>query len=148
MIILLDMLFVFLFILVLNEKKVIDIDIPKDKLFSGAEIVYFNTETQSYFGVNGVEYQFDSIYNLLLDKCNEQRECVEAKQKFGEQVFILLPKNLFEEMAKINMLAFGTNACTKLNFFVKEEGTLNYKKTLEENSCLEKISGFKSEIYE
>ena len=148
MIILLDMLFVFLFILVLNEKKIIDIHIPKDKLFLGAEIVYFNEKTKSYFSPNGVEYQFDSIYNLLLDKCNEQRECLEVKQEFGKRVFILLPKTLFEEMAKINMLAFGTNSCTKLDFFVKKNGFLDYKKVIEKNSCLEKINGFKREDYE
>jgi len=148
MIILLDMLFVFLFILVLNEKKVIDIHIPKDKLFKGAKIVFFNNKTQSYFGTNGVEYQFDSIYNLLLDECKEQKECIEAKQEFGEKVYILLPKHLFSEMAKINMLAFGTNVCSKLDFFIKPNGVLDYKTTIDKNRCLEKISGFKRESYD
>jgi hypothetical protein len=142
------MLFVFLFILVLNEKKIIDINIPEYKLFKGAKIVYFDTDKQNYCDIDGVDYPFDSIYNLLLDECKKQPKCIEAKKRFGEEVYILLPKNLFNEMSKINMLAFGTESCTQLEFFVKKDGSLNYKKTIEENSCLEKISGFKKDFYE
>jgi hypothetical protein len=148
MIILLDMLFVFLFILVLNEKKIINIHIPDDKLFKGGKIVYFDPNTKTYKDSQGAEYQFSSIYNLLLDECKEQEECKEAKEKFGDGIRILLPKNLFDEMAKINMLAFGTKSCSKLDFFVKEDGFLDYKKTIEQNPCLEKISGFKKSFYE
>jgi len=148
MIILLDMLFVFLFILVLNEKKVIDIHIPKDKLFKGAKVIYFDSSTQTYNDNRGKQYQFDSIYNLLLDECHEQKECKEAKKKFGNNIFILLPKKLFNEMSNINMLAFGTKSCNKLDFFVKKDGMLDYKKTIDENSCLKKINGFEKALYE
>lgn len=146
MIILLDMLFVFLFILVLNEKKVVDINIPKEKLFDGAKIVYFDSKTQSYYDTDQKVYQFNSIYNLLLDKCDKQPACVEAKERFGDQVYILLPRNLFDEMSQINMLAFGTNSCQRLEFFVKEDGFLDYQKTIKKNSCLSKIYGFRESI--
>jgi hypothetical protein len=148
MIILLDMLFVFLFILVLNEKKVISIDIPKYKLFKDAKIVYFNAKIEKYCDLRGIEYPFDSIYNLLLDECSKQKECIEAKKQFGERVYILLPKDIFDEISKISMLAFGTKSCSKLQFVINKDGVLNYTEIIKSNTCLEKISGFKKVFHE
>ena len=142
-IILLDVLFVFLFILILDEKKVIQIHSPEKKIFTGATIVHYDSNRKKYLDNNNLEYTFKGIYNLLLD-CNEQIECIEAKQKYGtEKIFILLPRKLFTEMSEINMLAFGTEKCDKLEFFITKDGLLDNKKLIDENECLLKIDGFK-----
>lgn len=140
LIILLDMLFVFLFIMILNEKKIIKINIPQDKLFKNAKIVYFDDKSKKYYDLNRIEYSFNSQYSLLLE-CEKQRECNEARKKFGNKINILLPDDIFDDMSKINMLAFGTEVCTQLNFFIKDDGLLDYQKILKENTCLLKIQG-------
>lgn len=141
-IILLDVLFVFLFILILDEKKVIQINLPKEKIFTGAKLLHYDSQQEKYLDENNLAYNFKDIYNLLL-KCENQRECVDAKRKYGtDKIFMLLPKKLFTEMSEINMLAFGTETCDKLEFFITENGILDDKKLLEKNDCLLKISGF------
>ena len=103
-----------------------------------------NQESQKYLDENNLVYNFKDIHNLLL-ACKQQHECVDARRKYGtDKIFMLLPKKLFTEMSEINMLAFGTKSCTKLEFFITEDGVLDNKKLLEENTCLLKISGFKA----
>jgi len=143
-IILLDILFVFLFILMLDEKKVINVYPPKEKVFVGATLLYYDQNQKKYLDEQNVVYNFQSIHNLLL-ACENQRECIDVKRKYGtDRVFMLLPKKLFIEMSEINMLAFGTNSCTKLDFVIKEDGELDYEKLIQENTCLLKIPGFKT----
>ena len=141
-IILLDILFVFLFILILDEKKVIQIHSPKEKLFKGATLLHYDFHRKKYLDENNMVYSFKSIHNLLLE-CKGQRECIDAKRKYGtDKVFMLLPKGLFTEMSEINMLAFGTESCNKLEFFITEKGLLDEKKLIEVNKCLLNIDGF------
>lgn len=142
-IILLDILFVFLFILMLDEKKVINIHPPKYKVFLGATLLHYDVSQKKYLDENNLAYNFTDIHNLLL-ACENQVECINAKVKYGtDRVFMLLPKKLFTEMSEINMLAFGTKSCSKLDFVITKDGILDNKKLIEKNECLLNIQGFK-----
>jgi len=142
-IIFLDVLFVFLFIMILDEEKVIQIHPPKEKIFSGAKLLYYDDNQDRYLDENNLAHNFKDIHNLLLE-CENQRECVNAKIKYGtNRVFMLLPKTLFTEMSEINMLAFGTESCSKLEFIITKSGMLDHEKLIKDNKCLLQIPGFK-----
>ena len=149
MVILLDVLFVYLFILILNSSKEnIQVILPHDKVFNKGKILLF--ENNQYY-----EYKFDTkeliVFNFLKNEkfhkfieCKQQQECVEAKKKFGENkdFFILLPSSLFDEISKISMIAFGIKSCNKLKFYITPKGLIN-KEKLFKNKCLNNIQGFK-----
>ena len=143
-IILLDILFVFLFILILNQKKVIDIQFPLDRVFKGGKILYKDSEGY-YRDQNGIIYSStkdEGINHLLLD-CTTQLGCDRVREKYSNQgVFILLPQQIFTQMAEISMLAFGMEVCDNLKFFIKKNGALDYPLIINENECLVNIPGF------
>jgi len=145
-VILLDILFTFLFVLILSASKTtVQITIPQDKLFDKAKILLIEKNgCQEYR--NGVltSFTLESKFNKFL-ACENQQECVEAKNRFGQdkEFVILLPQNLFKDISQVGMIAFGEKTCKTLHFNIEQNGSLDKKRLLQDNECLEKISGFR-----
>jgi hypothetical protein len=142
-IIFLDLLFIFLFLFILNTNKVVEIEFNNTKkLFSGAEIIVYDEDKSSYFTLTNNHY-YPSGYTYL-DECPTSiRECEDAYLKF-KKVFVVYPSSLQKEISEIMFLSLGTNICSKMKFFIKLNGTLDYKKMLKFNRCLKKIDGYKN----
>lgn len=139
LIILIDMLFVFLFILILNDSSVIDVTMTKEKLFKGAKIVHFN-------GNNYVDIQTGSrlSYSSPLIKCEQQKECIMARLKYNKKtpLYVLLPENVVEEISEISLISLEGNFCKKLKFYISDNGLISYQRLIVDNACLLKIDGF------
>jgi len=145
LIILLDVLFVFLFILILNSSsKVIKIIPPSDKLFENGKILIWNEQIKKYYSYpDKTPFRFDTKFTQLL-KCKNQKECLDIKATLSsdEKAYILLPDKLFNEISKLSLVAFDEKSCKNLVFHIGNNGKLNKEELISSNSCLLKINGF------
>ena len=142
-----DTIAVFLFFLILNQNKQIVIEPPEKSLFTGAEIIY--KQEGHYFRLTGGEYQpspSDGDFIYFLDCKNRLFECQQAKSEHGNDVYILLPQMVYNDIAKLTVLAFGSQACTNIKYYISVEGGLDYVKIKKRNPCLNKIPGFKERV--
>jgi len=132
LIILLDVLFCFLFFLILDIKTV-EINIPQDKLFKGAILLYeFNG---NMYDLNNKKVKLpDRTY---LKKCGIQPQCISEKKKNRGDVYILIPKLLLSEVSKVTFIGFADHLCTKAIFTITLEGELDNSDI---NSCLVKVN--------
>lgn len=143
-----DTIAVFLFLLVLNQDRRLEIEIPQNRLFYGAEIIY--KKDSNYYNISGglfIPSQLNMDAAYLLD-CKQQLECREAKIKHGNNValYILLPKPIYREIAELTVAAFGTKACAGLKYTINESGVLDYTEIQKNNPCLNKLSGFNKRV--
>ena len=142
LIILLDLLFLLVFILILNENNQISIELPKYRLFDGSILTY---------DVNGIKYIINQKTKNIekkyypqsqfeyFKKC--QQQCREYKKLDRNDLYIIFPNRLFNEISKITYIASHTKYnCKNLKFKIKDNGKIDYKKLLE-NICLSKIKG-------
>lgn len=146
--ILLDVLFVYLFILILNSsKETIEIVIPKDRIFKNAILLTIENKSLYKYDFESkklVSFNLPTRFNKFIE-CNKQKECTEAHGVFGgeREFFIMLPSYLFEELSKVGMIALNKQACKDIKFNITHEGFIDKKELFKNNKCLEKVIGFK-----
>lgn len=149
LIILLDLLFVLLFMfLLINERKV-DIVIPPNKLFDGGRVFHFDEKLNQYVDDNSQPYsEKNNIWPL---PCGEQDKCIDARRKYGEKVVIVLPDDTFRKILEVTFFSIkAENAgCNNVKFIVSDNGRLS-PETFDEknNKCLAKIPGLKEHFKE
>ena len=140
MIIFLDVLFIFLFLLILNNNRVMNIQLPKGNLFDGGEIIY--KKFDEYYTLDKKKYLINRNFTYM-GKCYDYiKECKYAYQKYGKNIFIVYPIKLQESIANLSLLSLGNNTCKKIKFIVSKEGKLKYKSMLNQNNCLNKIKNY------
>jgi hypothetical protein len=143
-IILLDLLFLLVFILILNQSNETSIELPPKKLFEGSILVYY--EDGIKYLVNQNSKEIEKIYHPksnvgfeYFEKC--QQQCSEYTSLNKDNLYIYLPSNLFNQISKITYIASHTDYnCKNLKFIILENGKINYDKLLK-NNCLRKIEG-------
>lgn len=145
-IILLDFLFLFLFIITQKETKTVDIRIPEDRLFHGAEIFYSSSDRKNYFNTTTQNMPQEKSY--LID-CGKQLECQNAKAKYGEKIFIYIPPDLFKKISEMTFFAFESSfaKCGNISVYISQEGTLDIPQTFDNNECLKNITNLRK-LYE
>lgn len=137
-----DTIAVILFLLIMNQDQRVTIELPENKLFTGAEIIY--KKNSHYFRLSGGEYkpkkkEDNFIYFL---ECKPRFfECRESKKNNIES-FILLPDIVYNDIAKLTLLAFGTKICTSVKYVITEMGQIDYHRLQKDNPCLNKLTGF------
>ena len=141
-IIFLDLLFMFLFIFILTEKKVIQIKTIGNKIPKGTEIVYYDKYFKGYYTLNNHIYAKDRKYTYYGECDNNIVKCQRVKEKYGKKVFIAYPKEIQDEIANFGLITLGTSICSKMIFVIKEDGNLDYRKMVEENPCIKKVSHY------
>ena len=142
MIVFLDVLFVFLFLLILNNNnKVIDIKLPPGDLFDGAKIVYKKFDT--YYTLDKKEYIFDRAFTHIGKCSSDITECKKNSLQYGEDVFIVYPSKLQESISNLSLIALANQTCKNIEFIVNKEGKLEYEEMFNLNPCLGKIKNYK-----
>lgn len=141
-IIFLDLLFMFLFIFILNEKTVIQIKTLGNYLPDGVKIIYYNDALKGYYNLDSSLYNKNRIYTYY-GNCNSNIEkCREAKEKYGSKIYIAYSKKIQDEIANFSLITLGTGKCSKMIFIVKKQGTLDYRKMVDKNPCIKKVSNY------
>lgn len=146
LIILLDLLFILIFILLITKKNQIEIDIPKDKLFQGAILIYKNDGLK--YIMNQTTKQADGIWRgrpngiTFFDECHIQ--CKEYDNKYKNNLYIYYPDNLVNELSNRIFIALHTDEfnCKNLKFEIKSNGIIDIEKLKIDNPCVKNIPGF------
>ena len=144
-IILLDLLFVIIFILVINLDNGVTINIPHDKIFNNATLVYRSGNNVNFIvnKTNGrlSEDLFQSTGFSYYQKCTTQCEHYDVLYK--DRLYIYFPDSLFNTISKLTYLATNTSYnCGNLQFDINQNGSIDKRSLFEENACLQKIPGF------
>jgi hypothetical protein len=146
-IILLDLLFLLVFILILNQSNETSIELPKDRLFDSSILVYHedgmkylvNQETRE---IEKIYYAKSNVGFEYFEKCQEQ--CRGYTNLNRDNLYIVLPSNLFNQISKITYIASHTDyKCKNLKFKVMDNGKIDYINLLK-NDCLKKIDGIET----
>lgn len=148
-IILLDLLFMLLFILLVSQKNHIKVTIPSSEIFKTATLIYKDSDGISYV-MNQNTKEKESIFYSSLDEefyyyhdCEAQ--CREYPSKYKGHLYIYFSNELFNKISKLTFIASHTSYhCNKIDFKVKLDGTLDIKKMTKNNSCLNKINGIEN----
>lgn len=141
-----DTIAVILFLLIMNQDQRVTIEPPEKNLFTGADIVY--KKNNRYYRLSGGEYkpkkeEGDFVY--FLDCKPRFSECREAK-KYSPESYILLPDIIYNDIAKLTVLVFGTKTCTSVKYSITEAGQLDYRKLQKDNPCINKLPGFNERV--
>jgi hypothetical protein len=134
-----DLLFIILFIMMLNQKTGIKTTIPKDHLFKGAIITGLN---------DGLILQIDPItrveklyipqsnnLGLLSKPCKEISICQNLKGY--DDLKIIYPDSLYNDITSISFTAIVTRKiCSTLSFTINMEGKIERDRLKEDNPCL------------
>jgi len=133
--ILLDILFIFLFILILNQKKTVQIIIPPEDLFEGAKIVCNkNGINMGYTNNTWKEYISQSTASTIRFKCATQcQELVEVQQYCeGNPIYIYIPDHIHAVVGKISYYINSLNQdSTNVIISIKADGTIDKDALLE-----------------
>jgi hypothetical protein len=150
LLILLDLLFLLVFILLIDSKNNINIELPSDKLFKDAILVLH--EDNNEYVINQTTYQKEGFfipskgqqYNFY-QSCTTQ--CKDAPNIMKNSLYIYFPTALFNNIAKITYIAIHTSySCNNLKFKVLDNGKIDLKYLVEKNKCLNQIKGMSSSI--
>lgn len=151
-IILLDLLFMLLFILLISKKDKIEVKIPPNIIFENAILIYTDNSGIKYV-MNQTTKERESIFNpppnigfQYYKDCKNQ--CKDYPLHYQGKLQIYFPNDLFNQISKITFIGSHTDYnCKKIIFDVNPQGELNIKKLVQENSCLEKIEGLEKLNY-
>lgn len=138
LVILLDMLFIFLFVLILNTDVTIDVVLPGKKLFDEATLVY--SDGEKYVDIEKNE---PPTYTSLLIECGDQLECKKARKIHkNKKIYVYLPERTFSYLSEITLIALEPGFCKSLKFTIDDNGDVDDSALRADNKCLSKISGF------
>lgn len=138
-----DLLFILVFILLLNTDDNVKVNIPPDQLFTGAFLVFDDGKDQYI-----VDHHSGRITNEKINKknyyyyqkCNKQ--CQKFEARYRDKLFIYFPDNLFKEISQISYIATNTSFnCRNLEFDITAAGNIDQKSLFHKNSCLKNIPG-------
>ena len=143
-----DTIAVILFLLIMNQHQRLIIEIKGNSLFTDAEIIY--KKNNRYLRTSGEEYKpkkGEGDFYYFMD-C-EQRifECREAFARYKtKDVYILLPEPVYNDIAKLTVLAFGTKICTGVKYSIAKMGQIDYQQLQKDNPCLHRMPGFDERV--
>lgn len=143
LIILLDLLFVLVFILIMDSDDGITITIPEKKLFDNAILVYRSGSSE--FIINK---QDGSVGNEPLEaadfyyyqRCDDQ--CSSYNVDYKDKMYIYFPNDLFNDISKLTFLAADTSFnCKNIQFDITQKGEIDLDLLFSNNPCLNRIPG-------
>jgi len=152
MIIILDVLFIVLFVLVLEESPNIKIVLPQEKWFKDTIVVSEdkNKKINYYFDENLNEWV--SIRSLILREraydssigdipCKENKFCLNVKSRANETKKIYIKGDLYDEISGLisdSCLRFPKE-CVNVTYHITEEGKVNRQRLKKEHQIFRHI---------
>jgi hypothetical protein len=156
LVILLDVLFIFLFVSILEKPPKIAYEIPKEKLFKGAYIMSTNAlGEKKIYDVNkqifsdNFSFATSSHGFYFTQTCAKQIECQEARLQTQDELNIVITGQSYDDIARLTFIGcnIDPSQCSNIIFPINETGKINKEKLLAYNPFFGEIEGFlKSEF--
>ena len=152
LVILLDVLFIFLFVSILEKPPKIEYEIPPQKLFAGGYVM--STDATGKHRVYDVKKgTFSDKFVFPTSKhgfyftvaCENQLECKKARAiSGGDELNIVITGQTYDDIARLTFIGcnIDPSQCSNIRFPIQENGKINKNKLLEYNPFFGEIEGF------
>ncbi len=141
LIILFDLLFMLLFVSVLQQEQVLTIRLPPQHLPKDVQVVVA-TNAQELNQQAIAIANASTAFGFFLP-CSGQIEC----KDLGQAAKIILPMSLYHKISQLATASFVDGVCHRLTLHIRsnalENAVLDYQRLGKDNPCLFKINGFK-----
>ncbi|HIP11139.1 MAG TPA: hypothetical protein EYG73_00335 [Arcobacter sp.] len=146
--ILIDLLFILLVIVLLNNDET-KIKIPEDIIFKDATLIYddglkyiVNQDTQELEGLFLPNKNTNYIYSK---PCTTQ--CLNYPSEYQGKLYIYFPDKLFNDISKLTFIStHSSTKCKNLEFDITKEGSIDMQSFIEDNPCTRNIDGIEKVI--
>jgi hypothetical protein len=160
LIILLDVLFIFLFVSILEKPTKLNFQIPEDKLFIGAYIAIVDDLGNLKIDAQGKNIIFDTKSSMFINSygflddnhgyffslpCGNQLECQQARKITNEKLNIVITGQTYDEISRLTFIgaSIDPGKASNIHFTIKANGKVNIPKLVEDNQFFKQIEGFK-----
>jgi hypothetical protein len=151
LVILLDVLFIFLFVSILEKPPKIEYKIPQDRLFDGAYIMssdssgkhkVYDSKTHSFTNKFVFPNSQHGFYFAL--PCEKQQECQDAKRITHDELNIVITGSTYDDISRLTFIGCNIDAsqCSNIVFPINKKGKIDKDKLLEYNPFYGEIEGF------
>ncbi len=138
LVILFDLLFMLLFVSVLNQERVLAIHLPPDYLPGDLKVLQGSDDRG--LAKQALALAETAGFGFLLP-CGDQIEC----RGRGPNARVALPAALYQEISQIATTPFADGLCRRLTFQIRANAAgsaaLDYRRLRSDNPCLLKIEG-------
>jgi len=151
LVILLDVLFIFLFVSILEKPPKIEYEVPSEKLFDGAYIISTNAQGKNRV-YNIQEGRFSDKFIFPTSRhgfyfstpCKEQKECQDARAISNDELNIVITGQTYDDIARVTFIGcnIDSSQCSNIKFSIKENGKIDKEKLLKNNPFFGEIEGF------
>lgn len=146
--VLLDLLFLLVFILLINSKDELMIEIPKQALFKGAILIEKDRDFEYIVDENTFERK--EIFLPKNDNYVYYKPCTSQckDNPKNKNLYIVFPSDLLNKISKITFIATRVSDynCKNLRFRIMENGKIDKSYLFKENFCIENIDGVENVI--
>lgn len=142
LVVLFDLLFMLLFVSVLNQERVLSIHLPRDRLPEDVAVVTGQDDRALAQAAKALAAgRGGGGFGFLL-RCEGQPEC----RALGDGARLMLPEALYDEISRIAMTPFADGKCRRLvfKFGIDKTGraALDFERLGVDNPCLKRVYGF------
>lgn len=151
LVILLDVLFVFLFVAILESPPKITYEMPPEKLFSGAQLIYIDKDNnkklldlQTYKLVKFSNLP-DSNHGLFFTiPCGTQQECTLAKSSVDRDLQVVISGKTYDDISRLTFIGcnIDPSLCNNIHFTINEKGLVDLNELIKDNPFFLSIDGF------
>lgn len=151
LVILLDVLFIFLFVSILEKPPKIGYEIPPQKLFAGAYVMSTDaTGKNRVYDVKKGTFNDKFIFPTskhgfyFTKPCENQLECQKARAVSGNELNIVITGKTYDDIARLTFIGcnIDPSQCSNILFPINIGGKIDKDKLLEHNPFFGEIEGF------
>ena len=150
LVILLDVLFIFLFVSILEKPPSIEYEIPSQKLFTGGYVM--STDSSGKHRVYDVKNnKFNDKFIFPTSKhgfyftkpCENQLECRKARAVSKDELTIAITGKTYDDIARLTFIGcnIDSSLCTNIKFPININGKIDKDKLLAYNPFFGEIEG-------
>lgn len=141
-----DMLMIFMSMFMLQSSLSIEYQIPDNKLFDGGKIISLNEE--SSFVLQDGKW-IEATKQIMGDEFVGSVKCVQSfceniqPARKGDELRVAFAGELLSNIAKLSYFAcnYDASSCGNLLISIKENGTLDLQKIVQDNPIFSNIQG-------
>ena len=151
LVILLDVLFIFLFVSILEKPPSIEYEIPSQKLFAGGYVMSTDSSGKHrVYDVKNNKFSDEFIFPTskhgfyFTKPCENQLECRNARAVSKDELDIAITGKTYDDIARLTFIGcnIDSSLCTNIKFPININGKIDKDKLLDYNPFFGEIEGF------
>ncbi len=150
LVVLLDVLFIFLFVSVLEKPPAITFKLPPKKLFNGGYIASVDGQSKRIFDfengrfLDSFKFSDESHAYYFSQPCGQQEECIQVRKLTKGELIIVITDKTYDEIARLTFIgaSIDPSNASNIHFTIKEDGSIDINELVKDNPIFKKFEGF------